>query len=349
MSVLDTASGQATPKRPWSRAVDLRYRWASRYRTGWYAVLAAIVLAALLQSDVYSSASRALVTALAGALLVASLGQLLVVMVGAIDLAVPGYMTLSAAVNVHFVGPDGPFVAFLIALVTCTVVGAMSGALISLLRLNALIVTLAVNTIITGALIIWMGQTFSTGGQAPGWLQSIGRANVGHVSAIFLIALGLAIVVSIVVHRTRAGRQVAATGANPAAAQILGIRVHAVYILTFATAGILYAVAGALTAGFVQAPDSTLGTPYQIQTLVAVAIAGVTFGGGPASVSPLVAACVLLPLIDQSLALHNLSPGLRVVVQGALLVAAVAASSLTQLGRTGLKRLLRTPQIRTTQ
>jgi ribose transport system permease protein len=345
MSIADRVGTEVSPKQQWSRSVDLRYRWASRYRIGWYALLAASVLVAIFQSDAYSSASRELITALAGCLIVASLGQLLVVMVGAIDLAVPGYMTLSAAVNVHFVGSEGPVTAFLIGLVTCIIVSAVAGALVSLLRLNALVVTLAINTMITGGLIIWMGQTFSTGGQAPAWLRSLGRADVGHLSTMFVIALGFSVVVALLVHRTRVGRQVAATGANPAAAQILGIRVHVVYILTFAAAGLLYALAGSMLAGFVQAPDSTLGTPYQLQTLIAVAIAGATFGGGPASVSPLVAGCVLLPLIDQSLALHHLSPGLRVVIQGALLVAAVAASSLTQLGRTGLKRLLRAPAI----
>ena len=140
MSVPSTVLSEAPAKRQWSRAVDLKYRWPSRYRVGWYALAAAILLAAVFQSDTYSAASRELITALAGCLVVASLGQLLVVMVGAIDLAVPGYMTLSAAVNVHFVGPDGPYVAFLLGLLACVVVSAVSGALISMLRLNALIV-----------------------------------------------------------------------------------------------------------------------------------------------------------------------------------------------------------------
>ncbi|WP_270889651.1 ABC transporter permease [Pedococcus sp. 5OH_020] len=348
MAIHQNSSPEAAGARSWSRKVDLGYRWPSRYLVAWYALAGAVVVIALFQPSTYQPASRELITAIAACLLVAALGQLLVVMVGAIDLAVPGYMTLSAAINVHYVETRGPVFSFLLAVLVCAGLSAISGAMVSVLRLNALIVTLAINTMITGALIIWMGQTFSTGGRAPGWLQSIGRADVGHISLLFLISLVLAAGLSFVVHRTRAGRQVAASGTNPTAARLLGIRVHAVYILAFTGAGVLYAFAGALAAGYVQTPDATLGVTYQITTLTAVAIAGATFGGGPSSVSPLVAACVLLPLIDQSLALHDLSPGLRVVVQGVLLVVAVAAGAMTQLGRAGLKRLMSSASTKST-
>jgi ribose transport system permease protein len=161
----------------------------------------------------------------------------------------------------------------------------------------------------------------------------------GHISALYVVALLLAGVVAVVVYRTRAGRTVGLTGANPVAARMLGIRVHVVYVLTFAGAGALYGLAGSLTAGFVQAPDATLGVTYQLTTLTAVAIAGAVFGGGPASIGSLVAAATLLPLIDQTLALGDLASGWRVVIQGMLLVLAVAASTLTVLGRAGLHRL----------
>ncbi len=340
MAIQSTTPDEAVVVRRWSRKVDLGYRWPSRYLVAWYALAGAVVLIAVFQRSTYGAASRELVTALAACLLVAALGQLLVVMVGAIDLAVPGYMTLAAAVNVHYVETRGPVFAFLAAVVMCAVLSAISGALVSVLKLNALIVTLAMNTMITGALIIWMGQTFSTGGRAPNWLLRIAAKDVGHFSMLFIVAAVMAVGVSLVVHRTRAGRQVAAVGSNPTAARLLGIRVHTVTIATFFGAGVLYAVAGSLAAGYVQTPDSTLGVTYQITTLTAVAIAGATFGGGPASVSPLVAGCLLLPLIDQSLALHDLSPGLRVVVQGVLLVVAVAAGALTRMGRDNLKRLM---------
>src|SRR5690348_6475598 len=149
MAISSAVESKASAQSRWSTAVDLRYRWPSRYRIGWYALAATAVLSLLLEPGAYRGASRELITALAGCLLVASLGQVLVVMVGAIDLAVPGYMTLSAAVNVHYAGSQGSARAFIYAVLACAVVSAISGALISILRLNALVVTLAINTMIT--------------------------------------------------------------------------------------------------------------------------------------------------------------------------------------------------------
>src|SRR5208282_1644360 len=125
----------------------------------------------------------------------------------------------------------------------------------------------------------------------------------------FWLALVIAAVVAGVLSRFRAGRQVAAVGANRTAARFLGMRVNLVYVVTFAAAGALYAIAGALVAGQVHVPNASLGTPYQLTTVTAVAIAGALFAGGPTSIASLLAACLFLEVLDQALALQNLSAG----------------------------------------
>jgi ribose transport system permease protein len=112
-------------------------------------------------------------------------------------------------------------------------------------------------------------------------------------------------------------------------------------LTTFAVAGGLYAVAGALLAGFVRVPNADLGAPYMLSTVTAVAMAGALFAGGPVSSSSLIAACLLLQVLDQALAIQNFSPGVRLMVQGVVLILAVAANTLTQHGRQGWKRLAR--------
>ena len=321
------------------RLADLKYRLAGRYLVSWVGLAAMAVAAALFEPATYRALSLELITALAGCLLVASLGQMLVVMVGAIDLSVPALMTLSAAVSVHYLNALGSVNAVLLAIVLCAGVSAISGSLISFLRLNALIVTLAMNAIVAAALIIWMGQTFSTSGQAPRWLQRLAGSSLFHVSGIFWLSVVVAAVLAGILSWTRAGRKVAAVGANRRAAQFLGTRVNLVCVVTFAGAGVLYGLAGVLVAGLVHIPDPSLGTTYQLTTITAVAIAGTSFAGGPASISSLFAACLLLQLFDQVLTLHNLSAGALDLIQGLLLVLAVSLGTLAQFGGRGYKRL----------
>ncbi len=55
--------------------------------------------------------------------------------------------------------------------------------------------------------------------------------------------------------------------------------------------------------------------------------------------SSLAAACVLLQLLDQALTLQGLDAGVRVLVQGVLLVLAVAAGAIARVSRQGVQRL----------
>ncbi len=320
--------------------VDLRYRRPGRYMIAWYALAMTVVAAAIVQPGTFKPASLELITALAGCLLVASIGQLLIVMLGEIDLSVPAYMTLAAAMSVHYDNQIGTAVTAVVAIVVCAAISAFSGVLVSVVRLNSIIVTLAMNTLLAGVLIVWLGQTYSENGSAPSWLIDIGRKRLrahqrdlsdrGRRSP----RRGLR-----PVSAHASGRSVSAAGANKVAARLLGIRVQVVQIATFAAAGALYAVAGLLTAGFVRTPDPTLGSTYQLTTLTAVAIAGAVFSWR--TCQRLLAGRGLrrcLQTLDQALTLQGLDAGVRVLVQGVLLVLAVAAGAIARVSRQGVQQ-----------
>src|SRR4051794_516889 len=224
----------------------------------WYALGLTLVAAALIQPRTFKPASLELITALAGCLLVAAIGQLLIVMLGEIDLSVPAYMTLAAAMSVHYNNQIGTAVTAVVAIIVCATISAFSGVLVSVVRLNSIIVTLAMNTLLGGVLIVWLGQTYSQNGSAPSWLVDIGRKDFAGINAIFVAAIVVAPLASFVLFRTRAGREVSFAGANRAAARLLGIRVQVVQISTFAAAGALYGAAGGGSGALLGAPPSPL-------------------------------------------------------------------------------------------
>ena len=93
-----------------------------------------------------------------------------------------------------------------------------------------------------------------------------------------------------------------------------------------------------LLAGFLATPDVQSGAIYQLTTITVVGIAGVMFGGGPASVASVVSAATFLQLLDQFLAILGLGAGSRVMIQGFVLVVAVGAITLAQYSASGLSR-----------
>jgi ribose transport system permease protein len=318
--------------------VGLRYRFPARFLISWIALLGVCLVAAVVAPSTFSGVSITLVTGLAGCLLVASLGLQLVVMQGALDLSVQGHITLSAAVTLYYLDSLGSIMAVVVALGLCMAISLITGSLITLFRLNALIVTLAVNTIILAAITVWMGQTFSRTGEAPRWLISLSLQSFLGINAIMYVALALAILLAALVGMTRAGRRYVATGNNPRAATMLGLNGNVLAIGGFALAGLFYALAGVLLSGLVQTPGIEVGLPYMLTTIVAVALAGALFNGGPASVSSLVAACLVLQILSQTLSIQELSDGVQAVVQGAILAIAVSLSTILKLSRQGWAR-----------
>jgi len=336
------STGEAPPARRGDWLTDLKYRVPARLLACWGALLALVIVAAVVAPTSLSGRSIWVVSALAGVLGLAAFGQMLIVMIGAIDLSVPSIIAISAGITVQY-GTEGANVPAVIfaAVIAATLVSLFNGVLISVLRLNAMIVTLATFGIVNGAIILWTGVSFSVTGQAPAGLQRWATREALNISACFVAAVVVGVILSAVLWRTRAGRQVAAVGSNRRAARALGVRVTAVELSTFAAAGLLYGVAGVLLAGFVGTPDITVGAPYQIATVTAVAIAGVAFTGGPASVATVLGACLFLQLLDQFLAILGLSGGARTVVQGVALVTAVAALTLGGYGVSGFQRVRR--------
>ena len=318
---------------------DLKYRFPGRYMASWAALGLLMVVAAFAWPASLHGSSILVVSALAGVLALAAFGQMLVIMIGGIDLSVSAILAATAGVVVHYGVPGSNLALVILAgVLVAVVISLVNGVFISVLRLNALIVTLATFGIVTGAIGLWTGVAFSVTGQAPASLQSFAQKSTLNLNACFLIAVAVAVVLAAVLTRTRAGRQVAAVGSNRRAAHALGVRDTLVEMTVFAAVGLLYGIAGVLLAGFIGTPDVTVGSPYQLATITAAAIAGVALNGGPGSVASVLSACVFLTLLDQALVIAGLSAGARVIVQGLALVVAVAAITLGQYGLAGLRR-----------
>jgi ribose transport system permease protein len=324
-------------KAPSGLITDLKYRFPGRYLASWGALMLALLIIALVVPVALRPDGLKVATALTGVLALASLGQMLVVMLGAIDLSVPAIITCSAGIVVHYGTPGSNLLAVIGgALAISVVISLLNWLFISVLRLNAIIVTLATFGIVTGGVVLWTGTSFSLTGLAPTDLQNFTRWSVLNLNACFVVAVAVGVIIALVLSKTRGGRQVAAIGSNRRAARFHGIKVRRVEFFTFGGVGLLYGLAGVLVAGLVVTPDTSVGTPYQLATITAIAIAGTAFNGGPSSTASVLCACLFLQLLDQALSIYGFAAGPRVVAQGVALVLAVSAITLGRFAVSGL-------------
>jgi ribose transport system permease protein len=341
MSALPSTGGAPSPTQRMAatgRAAllrDIAYRFPTRYRVVWFALTLVIVVCLISAPAAFHTDSIRLVFGLAGVLAIASTGQLLVIMLGGIDLSVPAVITFVGAIVVHQSNSaDGKLTeAVVVALVVALLIGLVNGLLVAVLRLNALIVTLAMAGIVLGVSLLWVGQNYSSTGTVPSHLGDFANRNVGPVSVIAIIGVVVIAAVGLALRSTRVGRSYVAAGTSPTAARVIGIRVVAYEVGGYVAAAGLYAIAGVLLAGLLRNPNASLGNPYQLQTIIAVALGGAALGGGPASVVGTLAACLFLGFVTQFLTLKGYSGGVNQLVNGALLLVAVMLVSLGSRSR----------------
>jgi ribose/xylose/arabinose/galactoside ABC-type transport system permease subunit len=279
------------------------------------------------RADDISGTSFSVLLPLASFLAIAALGQMLVIMTGGIDLSVPGVMTLAAMITVGVSsGSDSNLVkAIPWALAVSGLIGLTNGFLVGVLRLNPLIVTLAVGQVIRGVGIEYAAGVANES-SVPDALSDWATNQFLGLSQIFWLGLIVTAAVALFIRYSEIGRRFQSVGANPNAAWIAGIHVKTYIMLAYAVAGMLYGLAGILLAGFIRSPTLGLGTPYLLAPIAAVVIGGASLTGGLASVPSTWAAAFFLALLTQMLRVLGLSTALQFVAFGVAIVGGMILS-----------------------
>jgi ribose/xylose/arabinose/galactoside ABC-type transport system permease subunit len=256
-----------------------------------------------------------------------ALAQMQVIKTGGIDLSVPGTMSLAALIMVGVgAGSDENVgTAILIALAAGAAIGLVDGILIGGLKLNALIVTLAVGSIVVGVVRRY-ASTFPAQNPVPeGWSNLVTTRFFG-VSAVLWIGLSLTVVVSLILRYTTVGRRFQVVGANPVAANVVGVRVNLDLILVYVVAALFYATAGIALAGLIGRPGVYVGTQYLLAPIAAVVIGGASLTGGLASPFSTLAAAIFLTGLNQMMLIMGLPTSLQFVVFGLVIIGGMLIS-----------------------
>jgi len=257
-------------------------------------------------------------------ILIGAMGEMLVLVARHVDLSIGSSQALAAIITgmMFKFMPGVPWpVGFVVAIGIGAAIGFANGALITLFRLPAIIVTL-------GTLNLYRGLTFIVSNAKqidrqyiPSDLKAM---STGPVPWIIVIALGVALLTYWFANHTRVGRQVFALGSNPVAAPLRGIRVNAVTLMVFSISGALAGLTGILYAsrwGFVN-PSNT-GSGFEFQVIAAVVIGGVSINGGVGSVLGVVLGVLLLGCVSAALPLLGIPGTAQSAIYGAVIIIAL--------------------------
>jgi ribose transport system permease protein len=312
--------------KPRARSMLAEVLVGARFLPVWIATATLLLVAAIIAPAALQSTSWAFVLPYMTVLAIAALGQMLVVMHAGIDLSTPGVMFfggyLIVGVGHHSNGRLA--IAILACLGVGVLVGLVNGILVGVLRLNPLIVTLAV-----GQIVFAKGLRYANGlaeAEVPSRLASFAQKRPLDISAVFWTGAAITVAVALLLRYTAAGRRFQAVGANPRAAWMAGIHVRTHVVFAYTAAGTLYALAAVLLASVRVSVDPAFGASYLLAPIAAVVIAGASLAGGLASATSTWVAAFALTLLNQVLLIKGLSAGLQFVVFGAAIIVGMLIS-----------------------
>ena len=219
------------------------------------------------------------------------------------------------------------FLVLLIVLAIGFVVGLVNGLIIAKLHVPPFIATLGTQTIIYGIALVL------TDAQPIGGFQKIytklitgrvGNVRGFHIPYLAFVALIFGLLFWFIYNKTRHGKYMYAIGGNEVAAEVSGVNTTKTTIWIYITAGIMYAFAGYLLAGKSGGSSASMGTGYELEAIAGCTIGGVSTTGGIGTVPGILVGVLVFELLKIILQFLSVNPYYNYIVQGLVIVVAVA-------------------------
>ena len=296
-------------------------------------VLIIVVLGALVSlraPQFLTLANISQVAVLASIIAVAAVGEAIVVITRNVDLSVEATIGLVAyclARTLELHALDVP-AAIAISIGLGLVLGMINGAIVTLLRVPAIVATLGTLSIFRGVDYFVAGSHQVPLASLPDGFTDTAIDSVLGIPIFVLVALAIVLVGSVVLRSTRFGRQIYAVGSNPEAADVLGIPSRRIVFIGFSLCGLLSGVAGVLWVMEFGTINGTSATGVVLAVVAAVVVGGVNIFGGSGTLAGAALGALFLGFIANALPLVGLSQFWLQAIYGAVILAAVTADAV---------------------
>jgi fructose transport system permease protein len=258
-----------------------------------------------------------------------ALGQTLIVLVAGIDLANGAIMVLGTVIIARYATDGDVFLALLLGLVACAVLGAVNGAIVAKWKLPPFIVTLGMLTILTAvARLFTNSQSYPVAHGVLTWLgtgPTIGRFTI-TMGMIFWILLTVAL--SYALSGTAWGVHVYSVGDAPNAARLNGVKVGRVIFSVYAVAGVIYAIAAWQSMGRTPIADPSAFQTANLDSITAVVIGGTSLFGGRGGVIGTLIGTLIVVVLQNGLTQAGIDSLYQQIATGILVIVAVLVDQI---------------------
>lgn len=258
-----------------------------------------------------------------------SLGMTFVILSGGIDLGVGSIVAMSGVLMTYFMrGGLGLFPAIILGILICTLLGTLTGVVITRFSLQPFIVTLGTMGIARGVAMVMSDASPIT--QVADGFQTVGSGRLGVVPYAVIIFVGLIIIAGVLLKKTKFGEYTFAIGGNEEAARLAGIPTNRYKILIYTLSGLLAGFTGYLLASKFNSGVPTVGQGYELDAIAAVVIGGTALSGGIGGIGGTILGILIMGVLNNGLNLAGVSAYWQYIIKGLLIIIAVVIDSYTR-------------------
>jgi len=263
---------------------------------------------------------------------IGSIGATIVIISGGFDLSVGSVMAASGMLAAFVINQgQSNLVGVVLALMLGCIIGLLNGFVIGYLRINPLIATLAMLSIVRGlAYIISGGDAVVVSNSS---FLAIGTDSLFGVPLTVWIFVTLFLSVGFLMPRTHFGRYVYAIGSNSRAARLAGIFVNRWTLVFYAFSGTTAALAGYVTVARTGQAEPSANIGAELDMITAVILGGASLSGGKGRLVGTFLAIVVLAILANGLILIGVPSYWQLPVKGCVLMGAIIWGELHNSSR----------------
>jgi ribose transport system permease protein len=234
-------------------------------------------------------------------------------------------MLISAGVN--------SWLAALGGIVLGGLLGGVNAAIVTYVRIPAIVATLATLSVYRGLAIGVTDGTQVVGLPIEDSFFTVVGGKVFGIPFSVIVLLLVMIVLGVTLHHTPFGYRVLAIGSNPDAAEFSGISIARVRTQVLVLVGLLAGLAGVLGLAFFTSGDPNIGAGFELQAIAAAVIGGTPLRGGSATVLGAAVGAVLLNVVATGLSYFSVPANWSAFATGLVILLAVGIDSLARRRR----------------
>lgn len=289
---------------------------------GIYVILLLMVILSAMASPNFLTVSNVLsVLRQSSPIIMLAFGAMFLMISGEMDLSVGSALAFSGIAALVAYTTSGSLLLGIIFGVMCGImIGVVNGLLTAYLSIPSFIVTLAMDLIVRGLIMMY------TGGQTINETKNfsvIGQGYVGPIPIPIIIVAVTAFLAWFILRHTTMGRKFYAVGGNKEAAKAACIDVKKTVIMSYVLSGICTAVAGIILISRLNSGSPTAGDGYALDAIASTVIGGSSLAGGVGTATGTLVGAIIMGLIGNILNLVGIQSYVQKVVKGIIIILAV--------------------------